>query len=56
MQSLFRFVHVKPFVKDCSGFFGLKENPEWFFAPKIPKWELFKMIKQNIITNDSDWN
>jgi hypothetical protein len=50
MHSLFLFVPVKPFVKDYSGFFGLKENPEAFFAPKIPKWELFKMIKKTFLT------
>jgi hypothetical protein len=45
MHSLIRFVPVKPFAKDYSGFFGLKENPSVDFAPKTPKWELFKMIK-----------
>ncbi len=53
MHNLFHFVPVKPLVKDYSGFFGFQENPEAFFAPKIPKWELFKMIKKNIINNDS---
>ena len=43
----FRFVPVKSFVKDYSGFFGLKESPEWFKSNDSN----FKKINDQIFKN-----